>query len=488
MKISDLFVGTDVVSYNGCENMEISGVTGNSKAVKENFAFLCISGTKFDGHSFINEAADSGAVVAIVERKIDNCKIPYVLVENTRVAAAYIFSNYHKNPASSMRMIGVTGTNGKTSTTYMLSRIFEDAGFCTGIIGTIKNTYKGKDVDAGMTTPDPERLYALLADMRDSGVEVVLMEVSSHSLVLGRVAPICFDGVIYTNLTRDHLDFHKTMENYALAKEILFSQSKLAVFNVDNEYVRAAYNKKICESYSAAVDSDADFRAVDVEYDSMKGIAYTIKRRSSDNLYIKCKIPGEFSVYNTLCSVALALELGIDEKTVVRAIGEIEGVPGRIERITPSDFPFTVIIDYAHTPDALEKLLDSVLKTKNPNQKVTVLFGCGGDRDKTKRPIMGKIATELADFSIITSDNCRTEDPNSIIEDILVGIDKTKSYIVIPDRREAIKYAVMNAQDDEIILIAGKGHENYEIRKDGKHPFSEKEEVEKSIKLRYNNR
>lgn len=486
MKIKDLFVGTDVVSYNGCEDTEIAGVTGNSKAVGKDFAFVCISGTKFDGHSFLGEAKNAGAIVAIVEHEVADSPLPYVLVKDTRLAASYIFSNYHGNPASGMHMIGVTGTNGKTSTTYILSRIFEDAGYCTGIIGTIKNTYKGIDVDAGMTTPDPERLYALLADMRDSGVEFVFMEVSSHSLALGRVAPISFDGAIYTNLTRDHLDFHKTMENYAAAKEILFGQTRLAVFNIDNEYVLATYNKKLCESYSASAEQDADFMATDIVYDSMRGIKYSLKRKGGETLEIKCRIPGEFSVCNTLYAAALAIELGIDEKTVVKAIGEIEGVPGRIERITPEDLPFTVIVDYAHTPDALEKLLDSVIRTKDASQKLTVLFGCGGDRDKTKRPIMGKIATSLADFSIITSDNCRTEDPNAIIEDILVGVDKTKKYIVIPDRREAIRYAVMNAEDHEIILIAGKGHENYEIKKDGKHPFSEREEVEKSIRMRYN--
>lgn len=489
MKLKDLFVGTDVAAFNGCEDMNILGVTGNSKNVKEGFAFLCIAGTNFDGHEFIGEAAKMGAVVAIVEHSVPNSPIPYVVVDDARLAASYIFSNYHKNPSSSMRMIGVTGTNGKTSTTYMLSRIFEDAGYSTGIIGTIKNTYMGHDVDVGMTTPDPERLYALLADMRDSGVEIVLMEVSSHSLALGRVAPICFDGAIYTNLTRDHLDFHKTMENYALAKEILFEQSRLAVFNIDDGYVRAAYNKKICDSYSASAEDevDADFKASDIKYDSMRGISYTLKRKGGDDLLIKCKIPGQFSVYNTMCAAALALELGIDVETVTRAISEIDGVPGRVERITPADFPFTVIIDYAHTPDALEKLLTSTIKTKDPAAKLTVIFGCGGDRDKTKRPIMGKIATNYADLSIITSDNSRTEDPNAIIEDILVGVDTSKPYIVIPDRREAIAYAVENAEEHEIILIAGKGHENYEIKKDGKHPFSEKEEVEKAIANRFGN-
>ena len=477
MKIKDLFVGTDVVSYNGCEDIEIAGVTGNSKAVGKNFAFVCISGTNFDGHSFLGEAKNAGAIVAIVEHEVADSPLPYVLVKDTRLAASYIFSNYHGNPASAMHMIGVTGTNGKTSTTYILSRIFEDAGYCTGIIGTIKNTYKGIDVDAGMTTPDPERLYALLADMRDSGVEFVFMEVSSHSLALGRVAPISFDGAIYTNLTRDHLDFHKTMENYAAAKEILFGQTRLAVFNIDNEYVLATYNKKLCESYSASAEQDADFMATDIVYDSMRGIKYNLKRKDGKTLEIRCRIPGEFSVCNTLYAAALAIELGIDEKTVVKAIGEIEGVPGRIERITPEDLPFTVIVDYAHTPDALEKLLDSVIRTKDASQKLTVLFGCGGDRDATKRPKMGAIAEQLADKVIVTSDNPRSENPQQIITDILAGFKSVNDVIVEPDRELAIKEAYKLANANDVVLVAGKGHEDYQILADETIHFDDREKV-----------
>lgn len=485
MKVRDLFVGTEIADECGNGDIEICGVTGDSRLVKEGYAFLCIPGTKFDGHSFLPAAKENGAVVAIVEYIPEGCTLPCIVVRDARLAASYIFSNWFGNPQTSMKMIGVTGTNGKTSTTFMLSRIFEDAGWKTGIIGTIRNSYGDHAEKAGMTTPDPEHLYACLAEMRDHGVQIVFMEVSSHSLVLGRVAPIHFDGAIYTNLTPEHLDFHQTMENYALAKELLFPKSDFAVFNIDNEYVKQAYEKGLCKSYSISESQDADFVASDLTYRSIDGISYTLVQKNGEKLPIHCHIPGHFTVYNTLGAVSLALLMGIPAETVARAIDEIPGVPGRVERVTPANLPFSVIIDYAHTPDALENVISSIRKTCRPDQKLTVLFGCGGDRDKTKRPIMGGIATRMADFSVITSDNCRTEDPDAIIRDIMVGVDESKPHVTIVDRREAIRYAILHAVDGEVILIAGKGHEDYEIRKDGKHPFSEKDEVAAALRLRY---
>lgn len=484
MKLRELLMGAEVVDFRGNEEIEIGGVTGDSRIVKPGDAFLCIRGTTADGHDYLPAAKEAGAVAAIVEYIPEVCDLPCVVVKDARHAASWIFSNWNGNPEKSMKMVGITGTNGKTSMTYMLSRIFEDAGQRTGIIGTITNSYAGHTMNAGMTTPDPERLYAYLAEMRDHGVQVVLMEVSSHSLVLGRVDPIHFAGAYYTNLTPEHLDFHETMENYALAKEMLFEKSDIGVFNIDNEYVKAAYEKNLCPGYSISEEQDADFAAKDVEYLSMDGIRYRVKRKNGEDFTVQCKIPGGFTVYNTLGSIALAILMGVDPEIAVRAIGEIAGVPGRVERVTPDDLPFSVIIDYAHTPDALENVITSVLKTKRPDQKLTVLFGCGGDRDRTKRPIMGRIATEMADFSVITSDNCRTEDPDAIIADILAGVNPGRQYKVIVDRREAIHWAVQNAVDGEIILIAGKGHEDYEIKKDGKHPFSEKQEVAKALELR----
>lgn len=382
-------------------------------------------------------------------------------------------------------MVGITGTNGKTSTTYMLRTVFEAAGHNVGVIGTIQISWAGKSIDMGMTTPDPERLFGTLAEMRADGVEYVFMEVSSHSLCLGRVAPIHFIASAYTNLTPEHLDFHKTMDEYAAAKEILFTMSDLGVFCTDNEYVKAAAEKQLCKTYTVSTIGAADYTADRIAYESMDGISYRLTTPAGNTLQVTCPIAGRFTVNNTLGAIVLSLLLGIDETTVLSAIATMDGVPGRIERVTPASLSFSAVIDYAHTPDALENVINALLHSRKEGQKLTVLFGCGGDRDKTKRPIMGEIATRLADQTIITSDNSRSEDPDAIIRDILVGIHTEKSYTVIVDRRDAIAYAIANAVDGEIILIAGKGHENYEIKKDGKHPFSEKDEVAKAVQLRF---
>ncbi len=485
MTIRELMYGAEVTSFGGTENIEIVGVSGDSRKIRTGFVFLCISGTNADGHTFIPKAAEQGAVAAIVEYIPENCPIPCIVCPDTRLAASFVFSNWFQRPQDAMKMVGITGTNGKTSTTYMLRTVFEAAGYNVGVIGTIQISWAGKSIDMGMTTPDPERLFGTLAEMRADGVEYVFMEVSSHSLCLGRVAPIHFIASAYTNLTPEHLDFHKTMEEYAAAKEILFTMSDLGVFCTDNEYVKAAAEKQLCKTYTVSTIGSADYTADCIAYESMDGISYRLTTPAGRSLQVTCPIAGRFTVNNTLGAIVLSLLLGIDETTVLSAIATMGGVPGRIERVTPASLPFSAVIDYAHTPDALENVINALLHSRKEGQKLTVLFGCGGDRDKTKRPIMGEIATRLADQTIITSDNCRSEDPDAIIRDILAGIHAEKLYTVIVDRRDAIAYAIANAVDGEIILIAGKGHENYEIKKDGKHPFSEKDEVAKAVQLRF---
>ena len=477
--------GANVTSYNGIEELEIQGITGDSRKVKEGFVFLCISGTQADGHSYIGKAAESGAIAAIVEYIPENCPIPCVVCPDTRLAASFVFSNWFGRPQQSMKMIGVTGTNGKTSTTYMLQSIFEAAGAKVGVIGTIQITWAGKSVDMGMTTPDPERLFGTLAEMKADGIEYVFMEVSSHSLCLGRVAPIHYAASVYTNLTPEHLDFHKTMEEYAAAKELLFGKSDLGVFCADDEYVKAAADKQLCPTYTVSTIHKADYYAKEIAYESMDGVSYTLVTPEGEEWKVTCPIAGRFTINNTMGAIVLSVLMGIDHTTVLTAIAGMNGVPGRMQRVTPAHLPFSAVIDYAHTPDALENVLKALLHSRRAGQKLTVLFGCGGDRDKTKRPVMGEIATRLADHTVITSDNCRSEEPEAIIRDILAGVHPEKSYTVIVDRRDAIAYAVANAEDGEIILIAGKGHENYEIKKDGKHPFNEKEEVAKAVKKRF---
>lgn len=487
IKIKDLLCGVNIIDMGNAADIEISGVTANNSKIDKNFAFIAVAGTKFDGHSFIADAAEKGAVCAIVEYIPENCPIPCVVVENTRLASSYIFSNAFGNPERDMKIVGVTGTNGKTSTVFMLEKIFSDAGYRTGLLGTVKNMWCGKVHEASMTTPVPEDLYEMFAKMRDEGVEYLFMEVSSHSIALGRVAPLKFEVGIYTNLTPEHLDFHVDMNDYAKTKEKLFENSKLGLFCADNEYTLASAKKNICKSYTFGIDNEGDFKAENSDFSSVKGIEYTLVAPSGKKLDIVSSMAGKFSVYNTMGAVAAATLLGIDGNTVAQAIRNFAGVPGRIERLTPEDMPFSVFSDYAHSPDALENILTTLIKSKKEDQKLTVVFGCGGDRDRTKRPKMGKIATELADLAIITSDNSRSEEPMDIINEILGGVEKD-NFKVICSRREAIAYAIENAQDGEIILIAGKGHENYEITKDGKHPFDEKGEVFRAVEARYGNK
>lgn len=485
MTIKELLQGTPVTSFGGVEDLEITGVTGDSRKVKPGYVFLCIAGTNADGHAYIDKAVESGAIAAIVEYIPEGCPIPCIVCPNTRLAASFVFSNWFGRPQNAMTMVGITGTNGKTSTTYMLRAIFEAAGKNVGVIGTIQISWAGKSVDMGMTTPDPERLFGTLAEMKRDGVEYVFMEVSSHSLCLGRVAPIHFSASAYTNLTPEHLDFHKTMDEYAAAKEILFTMSDFGVFCADDPYVKAAAGKQLCRSYTVSTTERADYTAKDIAYESMDGVSYKLITPDQRTLQISCPIAGRFTVNNTLGAIVLALLLGIDEDIAISAVATMSGVPGRIERVTPPSLPFSAVIDYAHTPDALENVINALLHSRKDGQRLTVLFGCGGDRDKTKRPVMGEIATRLADRTIITSDNSRSEDPMAIINDILAGIHLDAEYNVIVHRREAIAYAIATAEEGEIILIAGKGHENYEITKNGKQPFSEKEEVAKAIRLRY---
>ncbi len=487
MKMSDLLCGVKIIDFGNSADIEISGVTANSSKIDKNFAFVAVAGTKVDGHSFIADAAEKGAVCAIVEYIPENCPIPCVVVENTRLASSYIFSNAFKNPERSMKIVGVTGTNGKTSTVFMLEKIFSDAGYRTGLLGTVKNMWCGRVHEAAMTTPVPEDLYEMLSQMRDDGVEYLFMEVSSHSLALGRVAPMKFEMGIYTNLTPEHLDFHTDMDDYGRTKEMLFENSKAGLFCADNEYTLAASKKGLCESYSFGIDNECDFRAENADFSSVKGIKYTLSMPDGKALDIESSVAGKFSVYNTMGAVLCAHLLGVKDDIITKSIKDFSGVPGRIERLTPEDMPFSVFSDYAHSPDALENILSTLINSKSSDQKLTVIFGCGGDRDRTKRPVMGKIATELADFAVITSDNSRSEDPMDIINEILSGVEKD-NFKVICARRDAIAYAVENAQDGEIILVAGKGHENYEITKDGKHPFDEKGEVLKAVEKRFGNK
>lgn len=455
---------------------EISDIICDSRKVKEGCAFVCIKGFSTDGHRFASAASEAGAAVIIAEAPtgVDN----EIIVEDTHKAFAVMSANFFGNPAKDMHLIGVTGTNGKTSTTYMLKAIIEAKGFKTGVIGTIQNLIGNDVFESTNTTPDAYGLNKLFAQMRDAGCEYVIMEASSHALDQKRIYGLDFDVAAFTNLTQDHLDYHKTMENYFEAKLKLFDMCKTAVINVDDSYGKRIADSLSCNVASYGIlDRNATcsangimMRPDGIEYELVSDCA--IKR-------IKLKTGGKFSVYNSLCAAVCAKQLGFNDDEIAQALQNLNGVKGRAE-VVPTGRNFTVIIDYAHTPDGLENILSTFSELKGG--RLVCLFGCGGDRDKLKRPIMGSVASKYSDFVIVTSDNPRSENPEEIINDISAGMKDFKtSYIVIENRIDAIKYAVQNAQEGDIIVLAGKGHETYQILDTGKIHLDEREVVAEAL-------
>ncbi len=453
-------------------DIDIKGVTNDSRKVKSGWAFVCVNGALADGHDFAQSALLNGAAVVVAERDVGAPN--QIIVDDTHKIYAVMCANWFGNPAESLKIIGVTGTNGKTSVTYMIKSILEYNGENVGLIGTIQNMIGDEVLESKNTTPGVYELQELFAKMKSAGCRYVIMEVSSHALDQRRVEGIKFSVGIFTNLTQDHLDYHITMENYMLAKRKLFENSKISIVNFDDEYCEKIMSGLNAETvtYSATSD-DATYTAKNINYRT-DGVDYefvgygTISR-------IKLSTGGRFSVYNSMCAVIAAIKLGFSTASAATALSQISGVKGRAE-VVPTGRDFTVIIDYAHTPDGLKNILKTFSECKK--NRLVVLFGCGGDRDRTKRPIMGNIATEYADFSIITSDNPRTENPTKIIDDILTGItDKKASYKVIENRREAIEYAIKNAQKDDVLVLAGKGHETYQILGRDTVHFDEREVI-----------
>ena len=475
MKLSEYLEGVEILGgTQGILETEISGLSDDSREDLEGKAFLCLAGERFDGHDFIGKAVEKNAAVIVCEHIPPQFSHhPHVVVSSTRRADALMWSRYYGDPASSLKVIAVTGTNGKTSITYMLKSILEEMGKKVGVIGTIKNMIGSVEVQTGMTTPVPKELYRLIAEMRDSGVEYLVMEASSHALDYDKLAAFRPFIGIFTNLTPDHLDYHGTMANYAKAKAKLFKISENAVINVDDTYGKFMYEQATGKKYTYGRESRyADFTAQNIVYHGIRGSEYDMISEN-EAIHISCAIPGAFSVSNSLAAAVAARLCGASCKDVALAIRRLQGVSGRMETV-PLGGDFTVLIDYAHTPDALENVLKTIRAFKTPEQRLVALFGCGGDRDKTKRPVMGNIATAMADLTVVTSDNSRTEDPEMIIRDILAGVTEGSNYVVIPNRTEALRWVVRNAKKNDIILVAGKGHENYEITAEGKHPFSEK--------------
>lgn len=408
--------------------------------------------------------------------------IPYVLVRDCRKALALLSRNFFGDPAGEMQIIGITGTNGKTTTTYLLKHLLEDTiGAKVGLIGTNGNMIGSEFIHTERTTPESFELQQLFAEMKSAGCTHVVMEVSSHSLVLSRVAGIDFAVGAFTNLTQDHLDFHHTMDEYAAAKAMLFSVCRVGCINIDDKWADNMMKNAPCRLLTYSADGkEASLVAENIKL-SAKGVSFTASC-DGKRADVSLAIPGKFSVYNALNTIAVGLALGISLDDCAKAMKTAHGVKGRME-LVPTDGDYTIVIDYAHTPDALENALKAL--RADHNGRLVALFGCGGDRDRTKRPIMGAIAADNADFVIVTSDNPRTEQPQSIIDEILVGLEGKKTeHIAICDRAEAIKWAIDNHRANDVILLAGKGHEDYQVVGHEKHHMDEREIVAEHIEKR----
>ena len=465
----------------------VSDVVTDSRRVTKDCICVCVRGSVCDGHDHIAEAIEAGAAVIVAEnvRGVYVGGAAIILVENTRLTASLLYNVWYGCPTDSLRIIGVTGTNGKTSTALMLREIFECAGYPCAFLGTVG--YSSVDrrflSDAEMTTPDPRTLYSMLAKMKQDGAEYVFMEVSSHALVQGRVGAISFDTAVFTNLSEDHLDFHGDMESYYKAKQILFTRCRRAVVNTDDAAGRrlARFLEDSGTEIKTCSLDKGDFCALFQKSHGYAGSEYALK--TANGLYrILLPLLGDFQIMNSLEACAVALMHGIPIERIRGALRTFRGIRGRMERLCAHPKQdFEIIIDYAHTPDALEKLLRSVRELKDERARTVLLFGCGGEREREKGQMMGQIATALADLTVITSDNPRGEEPRDIINDILKGIDKEKAYTVIVDRKEAIDAAVRYVRKGDVLILAGKGHETYMLDARGKHPFDEREIVKNAL-------
>jgi UDP-N-acetylmuramoyl-L-alanyl-D-glutamate--2,6-diaminopimelate ligase len=458
-------------------NIEIKGIAYDSRKVEEGYIFVAIKGFKVDGHDFVDQAIKKGAALIVVEREID-LNIKFIKVENSRISLALISKNYYENPTQSINLIGVTGTNGKTSITYIVRDMLTSMNFESGLIGTIQNCIGNEIVETNSTTPESLELNELFSKMKSKNIEHAVMEVSSHALSLSRVHGLDFDIATFTNLTQDHLDYHENMDNYFNEKRKLFETAKKTLINIDDEYGEKLYNEYKEKSYSYSINKDADFNGNSIEMSSA-GTSFVLTYQNRRHL-ISTPFYGDIYVLNVIAAIGSLVALGLDIDDVVKATQSIKPVLGRLEQVQ-NDLGINILVDYAHTPDALNNVL-TIGKSFTEGRLISV-FGCGGDRDKTKRPKMGRISEEIADFTIITSDNPRTEDPELIIKDILAGIQENSNrYTVISDRKIAIEKSIEIAKPGDTIIIAGKGHETYQIIGTVKNHFSDVEVALEYIK------
>lgn len=489
MRLSDLLTGVDFQYQQGSDDVNISMLHYDSRKILPGGLFLCLPGQLTDGHVFIEQAVKNGAVAVVVERGVPvQLGITCVKTTNARKTMARIAANFYDHPSTQLRVVGITGTNGKTTVSHLIQIILEEYGAKTGILGTLYARIDKWQKEYGHTTPESVEVQEFLDMVRQMSGQWAIMEVSSHALEQFRVEEIDFNVAVFTNLTQDHLDYHGTMEEYARAKSKLFSMipavpGYFCIINGDDPSCSLFTSVCSASYYTYGINNEADVRAVDVDT-SLKGTRFMVKT-AHKSFPIEMSLIGTFSVYNALAAIAFALAQEIPVEVIQKALHKVWGVPGRFEQVeTGGDF--TVIVDYAHTPDGLE----NILKTSRElaENRLIVVFGCGGDRDRSKRPLMGGIAGKYSDYCIVTSDNPRNEDPQKIISDIIPGLETVpgSQYVVIPDRREAIRHAIQMACPHDLVIIAGKGHENYQLIKGEKLKFDDRQVAREMLKEKSN--
>lgn len=477
MRLAEIIKDIPCKILRGEKDSEINGLKTDSRLVEAGDVFIALTGLGEDGHKYIESAALKGASFVVADHECESFGAGLIVCEDTRIFSALLASAYYENAHKELKFIGVTGTNGKTTVTHIIKTILELKGCKTGLIGTNHCLIGEKELQSGGTTPEAIELHSIIKKMKDEGCEYVVMEVSSHALSLFRCYGITFEVGIFTNLTEDHLNYHKDLDDYAMAKSKLFSMSKIAVLNEDDSYFKMM-KKQSSKVLSYGIKKNADMKAENIEY-SQKGVSFDWCYGASV-VKMRMAIPGEFSVYNALSAIGAGVALGLTDEEIKNGILLVRGVKGRAE-VVHLKKDYTVMIDYAHTPDGIENILKTVKGFAE--NRVIIVFGCGGDRDSKKRPIMGEIAAKYADFCVVTSDNPRTEKPQKIVEDILLGMKGFEDkYKAIVDRTEAISYALSIASKGDVVLLAGKGHETYQDINGVKIHYDEREVLEKILK------